>query len=158
MAAIRESVEIARRPEDVFAYLDDYPRHTEWQTNLVSARVDGEGPIGVGSKITEVRRMGKREQPVVLRRPGGQHHADGETGGVPVQRQGHRGHAGDVPGCGVRREALLVPVAIVCLHVGYGAGLLAGAARHAREPVRPRRVPAPLLPLWSDDARSHDPR
>ena len=66
MAAIKESVEIARSPEDVFAYLDDYPRHREWQTNLVSAHVDGEGPIGVGTKITEVRRMGKREQPVSI--------------------------------------------------------------------------------------------
>jgi hypothetical protein len=66
MTAITQSIEIARRPEDVFAYLDDYSRHTEWQTNLVSAHVDGEGPIGVGTKITEVRRMGKREQPVSI--------------------------------------------------------------------------------------------
>ena len=64
MAPIRESVEIARRAEDVFAYLDDFSRHTEWQTNLVSAKADG--PIGVGTKITEVRRMGKREQPVSI--------------------------------------------------------------------------------------------
>ena len=64
MTAITQSIEIARRPEDVFAYLDDYSRHTEWQTNLVSAKADG--PIGVGTKITEVRRMGKREQPVPI--------------------------------------------------------------------------------------------
>ena len=66
MTPIRESVEIARRPEDVFAYLDDYSRHTEWQTNLVSAHVDTEGPIKVGTRVTEVRRMGKREQPVSI--------------------------------------------------------------------------------------------
>jgi uncharacterized protein YndB with AHSA1/START domain len=64
MTAITQSIEIARRPEDVFAYLDDYSRHTEWQTNLVSAKADG--PIAVGTKITEVRRMGKREQPVSI--------------------------------------------------------------------------------------------
>ena len=66
MTPIRESVEIARRPEDVFAYLDDYSRHTEWQANLVSARIDTEGPIKVGTRVTEVRRMGKREQPVSI--------------------------------------------------------------------------------------------
>jgi uncharacterized protein YndB with AHSA1/START domain len=66
MAAIKQSVEIARRPEDVFAYLDDFTRHGEWQTNLVSARVDTEGPVRVGTRITEVRRVGKREQPVPI--------------------------------------------------------------------------------------------
>jgi hypothetical protein len=30
MASIRQSVEIVRRPEDVFAYLDDLSRHGEW--------------------------------------------------------------------------------------------------------------------------------
>jgi hypothetical protein len=63
---MRHSVEIARRPEDVFAYLDDFTRHGEWQANLVSARVDTEGPVRVGTRVTEVRRMGKREQPVSI--------------------------------------------------------------------------------------------
>jgi uncharacterized membrane protein len=63
MAAIRESVEIARRPEDVFAYLDDLARHGEWQEQIVSVRVDTDGPTGVGTKATETRRiMGGREQ------------------------------------------------------------------------------------------------
>jgi uncharacterized protein YndB with AHSA1/START domain len=66
MAAIKQSIEIARPPEDVFAYLDDFTRHGEWQASLVSARVDTEGPIKVGSRVTEVRRMGKREQPVSI--------------------------------------------------------------------------------------------
>src|SRR5207302_1599523 len=35
MAAITESVEIARRPEDVFAYLDQLGRHGEWQEQIV---------------------------------------------------------------------------------------------------------------------------
>jgi hypothetical protein len=62
MAPIRESVEIARSPEELFAYLDDFPRHTEWQESLVSARVETEGPMQAGSRVTETRRMGKREQ------------------------------------------------------------------------------------------------
>jgi uncharacterized membrane protein len=61
MASIRESVEIARRPEDVFAYIDDLARHGEWQEGIVSAHVDTDGPTRVGSRSTEVRRMGKRE-------------------------------------------------------------------------------------------------
>ena len=64
MAPITESVEIARSPEDVFAYLDDLARHGEWQSTIISARVDTEGPTRVGTRATETRRMGKREQAV----------------------------------------------------------------------------------------------
>jgi uncharacterized protein YndB with AHSA1/START domain len=66
MAVIRESIEIARRPEDVFAYLNDFSRHGEWQSNLVSARVETEGPVRVGTRVSETRRMGKRVQPVPI--------------------------------------------------------------------------------------------
>lgn len=62
MAPITASIEITRRPEDVFAYLDDLARHSEWQGELVSARVDTDGPTRVGSRATETRRMGGREQ------------------------------------------------------------------------------------------------
>lgn len=64
MAAIRESVEISRSPEDVFAYLDDFERHGEWQEQIVNAHVDTEGPTKVGTQVTEQRRMGKREQTI----------------------------------------------------------------------------------------------
>ena len=64
MAPITESVEIARSPDDVFAYLDDLARHGEWQESIKSARVDTEGPTRVGTRATETRRMGKREQAV----------------------------------------------------------------------------------------------
>lgn len=62
MTAIRESIEISRRPEDVFAYLDDLARHGEWQESIVNAHVDTEGPTHVGTQVSETRRMGKREQ------------------------------------------------------------------------------------------------
>ena len=62
MSAIKESIEISRRPEDVFAYLDDLARHGEWQESIVSAHVDTDGPTRVGTQVTEVRRMGKREE------------------------------------------------------------------------------------------------
>ncbi len=64
MAPITASIEIARRPEDVFAYLDDLARHGEWQEQIVSAQVQGDGPTGVGTRCTEVRRMGGREQSI----------------------------------------------------------------------------------------------
>ena len=64
---ITHTVEIACSPENVFAYLDEVTRHPEWQEGLVSTGVVTEGPLRVGSKIAEVRRLGGREQAVTLR-------------------------------------------------------------------------------------------
>ena len=62
MAPITHSVEIARTPDDVFAYVTDPSHFTEWQDAVVSARLVGDGPVGQGSKLFLTRRMGKREQ------------------------------------------------------------------------------------------------
>lgn len=56
MAPIVNSVEIASSPDDVFAYLDQLDRHGEWQGQLVSARVETDGPTRVGSRVVETRR------------------------------------------------------------------------------------------------------
>jgi uncharacterized membrane protein len=64
MAPIRESIEIARSQADVFAYLADLARHGEWQDSITSVRVGTEGPTRVGTRATEVRKMGNREQSV----------------------------------------------------------------------------------------------
>ena len=56
--AIRESIEIARPPQDVFAYATDPARLTEWQENLVEAKVQTEGPTRIGSRVTQTRRVG----------------------------------------------------------------------------------------------------
>ena len=61
MAPITHSVEINRSPEEVFAYLDDLARHKEWQDQIVSSKVNTEGPTKVGTTVTETRRFGKRE-------------------------------------------------------------------------------------------------
>jgi uncharacterized protein YndB with AHSA1/START domain len=58
---ITHSVEISRRPEDVFAYLDDLERHGEWQGEIVSTKIQTEGPVRVGTEVHETRRVGKRE-------------------------------------------------------------------------------------------------
>jgi uncharacterized membrane protein len=55
---ITSSIEIDRSAEDVFAYLDQLDRHSEWQTSLVTARIDGDGPVGVGTRVVEKRKPG----------------------------------------------------------------------------------------------------
>lgn len=57
MAAIVESIEIARPPEDVFGYVDDFDRHGEWQEAIISSKRITEGPTRVGTLVTDNRRM-----------------------------------------------------------------------------------------------------
>ena len=64
MAAITDTVEISRRPEDVFAYLDDLARHGEWQEQIVSVHVETDGPTRAGTRATEQRRIGGRTQEI----------------------------------------------------------------------------------------------
>jgi uncharacterized protein YndB with AHSA1/START domain len=61
MAAIVESIEIARRPEEVFSYVTDPSRLPEWQQSVVSARKEGDAPLGVGTRAVVTRRVGRRE-------------------------------------------------------------------------------------------------
>ena len=63
MAPIVSSIEIDRKPDDVFAYVDDLAKHGEWQQQIVSVNVETEGPTRVGSRATEKRRLpgGTRE-------------------------------------------------------------------------------------------------
>ena len=62
MAPMTHSVEIARSPEDVFTYVTDPSRFTEWQDAVVSARLEGDGPPRRGSRLKLTRRTGRREQ------------------------------------------------------------------------------------------------
>ena len=64
MAPVVHSIEIARSPEDVFAYLDDLERHGEWQSNIVSSKRETDGPTGVGTRATDVRRVPGRTQSI----------------------------------------------------------------------------------------------
>lgn len=61
MAAIVESIEISRRPEDVFSYATDFSHFCQWQERVVSARQEGNAPLTVGSKAAVSRRAGPRE-------------------------------------------------------------------------------------------------
>ena len=52
MAATVESIEISRRPEDVFAYVLDPLYYPEWDDSVVSAHREDRSPLTVGSKTT----------------------------------------------------------------------------------------------------------
>jgi hypothetical protein len=66
MAPIVTSIEIARRPEDVFAYVIDPARLPEWQESLLSTRTEGGGPPTVGARLTQTRRVGRTERTMTL--------------------------------------------------------------------------------------------
>jgi uncharacterized membrane protein len=61
---ITDSVEIDRPPAEVFTYLDQLDRHGEWQSQLVSARVETDGPTRVGTRVVETRNVQGRERQV----------------------------------------------------------------------------------------------
>ncbi|MER5933460.1 SRPBCC family protein [Streptomyces sp. NPDC002054] len=61
MAAIRETIDIDRTPAEVYAYVTDPSHLPEWQQSAVSARRLSDAPMGVGSRVSVTRRMGKRE-------------------------------------------------------------------------------------------------
>jgi uncharacterized membrane protein len=54
---ITESIEIARTPDEVFAYLDQLERHGEWQEAIINVKRETEGPTRVGSRATDTRRV-----------------------------------------------------------------------------------------------------
>jgi uncharacterized protein YndB with AHSA1/START domain len=58
---IVESIEISRRPEDVFAYATDFSHFPEWQLGVMSARREDDGPLSVGSSASVIRQAGPRK-------------------------------------------------------------------------------------------------
>ncbi|WP_336323321.1 SRPBCC family protein [Streptomyces lavendofoliae] len=66
MSAIRRSVEISRRPEDVFSYLTDASHMPEWQESALSVSPVGDATVGVGSRVRVTRQMGRRRMPMTM--------------------------------------------------------------------------------------------
>jgi uncharacterized protein YndB with AHSA1/START domain len=61
MDAIEKSIEVARRPEDVFSYATDFSRFPEWQGGVPAARLESEAPLALGSRAVVTRRVGPRK-------------------------------------------------------------------------------------------------
>jgi uncharacterized protein YndB with AHSA1/START domain len=57
MATINGSIEIARSPEDVYAYSFDIDRRTEWQPTVQRITNESPGPAGNGTCARETRRV-----------------------------------------------------------------------------------------------------
>jgi carbon monoxide dehydrogenase subunit G len=55
------TIEIARAPEDVFAYLTDTANVTEWQSGVHEAELVGGGEPRAGARIAESRHLFGRE-------------------------------------------------------------------------------------------------
>ncbi|MFF3337586.1 SRPBCC family protein [Streptomyces flavidovirens] len=66
MSAIKETIDIARRPEDVFSYVTDPSHLPEWQASAVSVRQVDDAPLAVGSRVVVTRRVGRREIPMTM--------------------------------------------------------------------------------------------
>jgi uncharacterized protein YndB with AHSA1/START domain len=58
MAPIVSEVDVTRPPEEVFRYVTDPSRFGEWQSGVVSAHIDPDGPQEVGSRCVMTRRIG----------------------------------------------------------------------------------------------------
>ena len=58
MAPIVSEVDVTRPPEEVFRYVIDPSRFGEWQSGVVSAHIDPDGPQEVGSRCVMTRRIG----------------------------------------------------------------------------------------------------
>ncbi|MGH2710896.1 MAG: SRPBCC family protein [Actinomycetota bacterium] len=62
MISVESSVTIARRVEDVFAFVTDTTNDPQWHKDVIQATKISEGPIGRGTTFTVVVKfMGKKE-------------------------------------------------------------------------------------------------
>ena len=55
------TIEVARTPEDVFAYLTDVTNLPSWQSGVHTAQIEDAGPARAGARIRESRHMLGRE-------------------------------------------------------------------------------------------------
>lgn len=58
------TVHLNRPMEEVFAFLMDTDKLTSWQSNLIKIEKITQGPLRLGSRFQEVRRLGKRESEI----------------------------------------------------------------------------------------------
>jgi uncharacterized protein YndB with AHSA1/START domain len=66
MSPIMSTIEIARPPDEVFSYVTDPSRFAEWQHDVVGVHLADGGPLGVGSRFTQTRRVGGIERAMTM--------------------------------------------------------------------------------------------
>ncbi len=58
---VESGVEVARPPDEVFAYISDFENNPEWQGGMVEAQFTTDGPLRVGSRYHQVAKfMGRK--------------------------------------------------------------------------------------------------
>ena len=62
MPPIVSTIEVARPPGAVYAYVTDPSRFPEWQHDVMRVRVEEGRPPGVGARFATTRRIGRLEQ------------------------------------------------------------------------------------------------
>jgi uncharacterized membrane protein len=62
---IVSSIEIDRPQKDVFAYLDELDKHSEWQGDLISSRLETAGPVGTGTRACDTRKVPGGPQEII---------------------------------------------------------------------------------------------
>lgn len=60
---IQSTIDINRSPVEVFAYIEQLEKHSEWQPEIISGHKEPPGPTKLGTLNTELRRVpgGPRE-------------------------------------------------------------------------------------------------
>lgn len=58
------TIHLNRPVEQVFAFLMDTDKLTSWQSNLIKIEKITAGPLRMGSRFQEVRRLGRRESEI----------------------------------------------------------------------------------------------
>ena len=66
MSDFRETIDVDRSPEDVWAYVMDPARLPEWQASAVVAEPLDAGPVHVGSRVRVTRHVGRRDIPMTM--------------------------------------------------------------------------------------------
>jgi uncharacterized protein YndB with AHSA1/START domain len=61
---ILSTIDIARPPEEVFAYATDPARFSEWQNDVIRVQIDAGQPPDVGCRFTTIRRVGGIERSI----------------------------------------------------------------------------------------------
>lgn len=54
---VEVQVDIARLPEDVFAYITDFENNPKWQNGMVSCTFTTPPPVGEGSRYTQIAKF-----------------------------------------------------------------------------------------------------